>query len=236
MQFKPLRDQVDFLRRVFWIAGIPVFVLLFVIGVLAWVTTEFTVQGFTRDIATLGDLPFYAGSVSTLGLILWGATAGMCVLTYAVLRSHHRSRLVQFIGWGGALTVVLLIDDAYLLHEHVFPRYLGVDGSILFGTYAVAGVAYLASYRRVFFRTNYSLFLLGVLAFAVSVVADYSLELFFRETGFLMMMEDGSKLVGVVAWTAYFADTCRIALKDRLDRKNDRSARPEERAARVRVG
>lgn len=236
MQFKPIQDQVDFLRRVFLLAGIPVFVLLFVIGVLAWVTTEFTVQGFTRDIATLGDLPFYAGSVSTLGLILWGATVGMCFLTYAVLRSRHRSQLVQFLGWGGVLTAVLLFDDAYLLHESVFPRYLGVDGSILFGTYAVAGVAYLASYRRVFFRTNYSLLLLGFLAFAVSVAADYSLELFFRETGFLMMMEDGSKLVGVVAWTAYYANTCRIALKDRLDGEDDRFAHPEERAAGVRAG
>ena len=194
----------------------PLLGVLVGIGLVALQTTTHTVADFTRDVASLADLPFYTGAVSTLGLLLWSATAAVCFFTYSLLRANPDAPLGRYIGIGGGLTMLLLLDDAYLLHEQVFPRYLGVPQSLVVVAYPVLGLLFAWTYRYVLARTHYLLFLLSVTAFAVSIGADFVMYRFLPETGALMLVEDGSKLVGIVGWAVYFGHTCRAALAEQL--------------------
>ena len=215
MHVPPLRDQIDLLRKLFWVLGVPLLGVFVGIGLLARQTTH-TVADFTRDVTALADLPFYAGALSTLGLLLWSATAAICFLTHSLLRSGTDAPLAQYIGFGGGLTLLLLLDDAYLLHEEVFPKYLGVPQLLVVVAYPVLGLLFAWTYRYVLARTYYLLFLLSLVAFAVSIGADFVMYRFVPETGVLMLMEDGGKLIGIVGWTVYFGHTCRVALVKQL--------------------
>lgn len=228
VQLHPLRDQIHLIRKLFWTLGVPLLGVFVGIGLVALQTTTHTVADFTRDVTTLAGLPFYAGALSTLGLLLWSAAVAVCFFTYSLLRPKTDAPIVRYIGFGGGLTMLLLIDDAYLLHEQVFPGYLGVPQEAVVVAYPVLALLFAWSYRHVLAQTHYLLFLLSVTAFAGSIGADFVIYLFLPETGVLMLVEDGSKLVGIVGWTVYFSHTCRVALAERLwEGEIERSARED---------
>lgn len=201
------------LRRTFWVGIVPVLGLFGLVAGLAW-GEDVTVVDFTRDLATLADVPFYTGGVSTLGLLLWSAAAAMCFLSYAVLRTGTASPLAQCIAFLGGLTLVLVLDDAYMLHEEVFPDYFGLSGTLLYGLYGgIVGILLLV-YRSVLRRTPYELLAFSLGALALSLGTDV-----FMDWGYLgaggggYLVEDGSKLLGIVLWTSYVGHTCATALR-----------------------
>lgn len=206
-------DQFTVLLRTFWVGGVPVLGLLFVVAWLA-PRDDFQVAEFTRDVQAIADLPFYTGGLSTLGFLLWSASVAMCFLTYAVLRTEKDSPFVRVLGLGGALTLLLLIDDAYMLHDRIVPH-VGLPGEILTVFYAAAVGGLALYYRTVFARTPYLLILLSLAALGTSVGVDGLTDIgLLGKSGLVYLAEDGSKLIGILLWTSYVAHTCVMALRD----------------------
>ena len=200
------------LLRTLWIGGGPVLGLLLIV---AWFAPrdDFRVAEVTRDVQAIADLPFYTGGLSTLGLLLWSASAAMCFLTYAVLRAGGGSPFVRVLGLGGAWTLLLLLDDAYMLHDAILPGYLGLPGAILTGLYVALGGGMALRYRAILARTPYLLILLSLGALGVSVGVDGLVDAgLYGKSGLVYLAEDGSKLIGIVFWTGYVAHTCGLAL------------------------
>jgi hypothetical protein len=190
---------------------LPTVVLLLVIG---W-QNKIPARVFTQDPNQLSNLPVFAGLLSNLGILFWCATASVCLFTFTILRSIQDKGKTFFL-LAGFLTIGLMVDDLFLFHETIFPKQLGVSEKWVGAAYICVTAIFLAHYRTTIFKTEFFLLVLALVLFSVSVLFDLGSSGLFRRTSFLF--EDGSKLLGIMSWFAYFARVCvtRISSTTRL--------------------
>lgn len=156
-----------------------------------------------RDPVTVANVPVYYGFLSQLGIFIWASTAAVCLFSYKVISaSLQDSELTRFFLIAGCLTLLLGFDDAFLLHDEVFPR-LGVEEHLVFVGYALFVGYFLARFFPMIWRTDFALLAMALIFFSFSIVVD-AFEL---ESTAGRLMEDGAKLVGMMSWLAYFAVT-----------------------------
>lgn len=156
------------------------------------------------------EVPFYAGAVSNLGILFWAAGAAVCFFVPTLGRISRGSAefpVGLFLTFG-LLTVALMLDDLFLLHERALPLHLGLDERWLMATYALLLIGIFGVYHRAILRSEFVLLGLSFLFFATSLAVDL-LPRFLPQPHFF---EDGSKLVGIVCWTTWVWRTARHAL------------------------
>jgi hypothetical protein len=152
------------------------------------------------------------GFASNLGVLYWAAAAACCALAAAVLRHGPTSRAkVRMLVSAALFTGFLCIDDLFMLHESVFPR-LGLPQLVTFGSYGLIALAYLVVNWRLIRDEELPLFLasVGFLAFSVAV------DLHGHNGGqlWLLILEEGSKLMGVAGWCTYHIRRAYGALRE----------------------
>ncbi len=101
----------------------------------------------------------------------------------------------------GLLSSVLVIDDMFMLHDVVFPDYLGVNQLLIYLVYILMLLVYLFAYRRRLMNNDYPILFVALVCFSLSVLADVFAPRDFR---FRVLFEDGFKLAGICCWTIYF--------------------------------
>jgi len=152
------------------------------------------VGDLTRDPVAVLDGPAYIGVLSNIGAVVWAVGLSACLIAVIV---HGFDRWSPFL-WGGLLTGLLLADDLFLLHEAYYPS-VGIPEKGYPILYAAAFVAYLVVFRGFLASNAGWLLLLAAALFAASALLDLALD---EDAPFLI--EDGFKLLGIVAWTVLF--------------------------------
>jgi hypothetical protein len=178
-------------------------VLILFLAALSAVYFRMPVGNLTRDMATLADVHPLTGALSNIGILLWCATAAVSLFTTAVIWEHAEPRQVQFLLVFSCLTLVLLFDDLFMLHEYLAPVYLGLRERYIMLIYAAAVSGLLMAFRRVILTSGYGLFGMALAFFAISVGVDrvhYSQDAW----SWLFLAEDGAKFLGIVGWSGYF--------------------------------
>lgn len=161
-----------------------------------------------RDpVAILGG-NFYHGLVSNLGVLLWCAAAAICLFRGAENWRAGFRGCGGFLLSAGLLTLVLLLDDFFLAHEQILPRF-GIPEKVALAFYPVAIVLYVWAYWRQILRADAALFLLSLAFFAVSSLIDVAFDHHFYETpaglevSASVILEEGAKFVGIAAWAVF---------------------------------
>lgn len=201
------------LRTTAWAVWVPLIVVL-VGAVVVTATTKVTMRELTQDPTTVLDAPFYIGYVSNLGNVLWAAVVGVCAFA-AITVIGVGLEWRRFLLWSGVFSAVLLADDLFLLHDEILPRYAGISGELYGISYVVGMAAYLFVFRDRILRTNYPLLLAALVLFGISVVVDLGSKPLANilPTNLVILAEDGSKLLGVGTWLAYFVSVGQRALR-----------------------
>lgn len=169
----------------------------------------------TRDTAAVSGGGPWHGLVSQLGLIVWGAAAGACIVTALVCRAAGAPRDgVLFIASTAALIALLAVDDALQLHEDVFPRSLGVPEIVVKFILCLAALAWLVRFRAAIVETDLLLLGFAVLSLGASLVADAALE----PVGLPIWVEDFFKYVGLAAYASWCFSAARGLLQSALAR------------------
>jgi hypothetical protein len=164
---------------------------------------------FTRDPDAVAGVPFYVGALSLAGLIAWGAGAAAAGLAAAVLWTTPPRREVLSLAFLSTFTLYLAADDALQLHELVLPSDLGIPQDAVYAFYLFVAGSYLVLARSVILRTSWWLLGLALLAFAVSVGMDLVQE----AQGLPILLEDSAKLLGILTWCTYIAQTAFAELR-----------------------
>ncbi len=190
--------------------GTILLLLLVVVARLAW---HIPVGDLTRDPATVAGTHPFVGWLSNVGVLGWCATASICLFTASVLRRRdHRPDTARFLLAAGLFTLLMLIDDQFLLHDEVFPKYLGVSETLWYLFYAVAFAGLIVVFHEQIQRSNYGLLCVSVACLGLSVAFDV-VSGFTWVTG-LFLLEDGFKLLGIVGWALYFGSVCYRSLAE----------------------
>lgn len=161
----------------------------------------------SRDPNNLSGAPFYAGALSNLGVLLWWTAATTALYGAALLwRGGGDPKTVGLLLSTGLLSAMLALDDLYMIHEVVAPRYAGIPNPVVVGFYvACTGVWALVHRQDILGHLPVVLGLAGIF-FAVSIGVDEF------ATGLPMwfIWEDGSKFAGIIGWVTW---TCSISYR-----------------------
>lgn len=150
----------------------------------------------------------YYGFVSNLGIFLWVATAAICLFAALVFHLKKQSKaLIRFALTAGLLSAWLGLDDAFLLHEVVFPK-LGVPQFAVLTVYVALALAYVFGSWRVIFSSEF--WILGFAGAGVGLSLGIDQILHSIESRDIIM-EDSAKFIGIFCWFAFHLVTLVLA-------------------------
>lgn len=168
------------------------------------VLTSLAVAYFVSDISPLEllDDPAAAtgaspltGGLSVIGVLLWFSAATAALLAATLAQGEHRSLLIVI----GAASIVLGVDDQFMVHEKLVPDALGGGELVIIVPYAA--LALLAAWRHgrtVLDHPDGVILLLSLGALGLSLAIDVSGEAFAGATA-----EESAKLLGISLWALF---------------------------------
>lgn len=188
-------------------------ILLYSIGLIGLALIAFQpfveISILTRDPLAITKGEFYFGLLSNIGIMLWCGTASLCIFTYFILRNVYPGLDQNFFLCSGLITLFLLVDDLFMLHESVFPLYLGMDEQMVNIVYLLFIGYLLIRYRYKILRTPYLILVSSLGFFGLAVIADTKLT---GPSPYRHLFEDGFKFLGILGWFYYFIQTCYSCL------------------------
>jgi len=152
----------------------------------------------------------YYGFVSNLGIFLWVGTAAVCLFcAMIILQWENTKDLLRFAITAGLFSAWLAMDDAFLLHEIVFPK-IGVPQFLVLAVYVLLAISYIVASWRVIFSSEYWILGLGVGAVAISLGVD---QFFHSLDSVIVIIEDSAKFFGLFCWFAFHVVTLTVAFQ-----------------------
>ena len=172
---------------------------------------------FTRDPATVAQIHPFVGVVSNFGVMLWTASATICLYNWTIFRhSLNEKRFATFLLCSGLLTLLLLFDDFFLLHEIIYPHYFGVSEKIVFLGYGGLMIFWMVTFKKCILKTEYLILLIALGFFGLSLFIDVFQHRIQSIIGnSRILFEDGFKLLGIVGWFGYFLRCCLLQLENK---------------------
>ncbi len=182
-----------------FILYLPFLALILAIAIVAQVQ-GIPVGKFTRDIAAIAEVHPLKGVMSNIGILFWDATATICLFCGVVLWMRKSFAASKFLLWTGAITLVLLFDDFFEIHEDLAKRYLGIGEKWVMLAYGFVIVAYFLTCWRQILQTHFVILVVALVLFGCSILVDEQ-DLMTGE--WLYLVEDGFKFLGIASWFGY---------------------------------
>lgn len=153
------------------------------------------------------EVSFYIGFLSNFGIIFWCFTAAILFISSKISKDLGKPKAQsRFLFFSGLLTLFMLIDDLFLLHDVIIPYYLYISEKFFYLFYGSSVLALLYLFRATILQTDYLLFLLAFAFMAGSVITDVLITLGI-EISDTYLFEDGLKFMGIISWFVYFTKT-----------------------------
>ncbi len=153
----------------------------------------------SRDPSQVQEYPVYIGFLSNLGALAWCSAAAVCFFASWLLRVRKApGEGGAFMLYMGVLSTALLVDDFFLLHEVVAPKYLHFPRDALLFLYVLLGAGLLIRHGKFILQsTPYVFLFIGFGLLGVSMAMDLAILPGGTD------VEDGAKILGIVAYAYY---------------------------------
>jgi hypothetical protein len=162
----------------------------------------------TRDLADITGRGSYLGLLSQIGVMAWTGAVVMCLWSSRILwGSAGGARDARFLLVSGLVTLLLLLDDAFMLHERILPR-MQVPERVVLGAHLLVIGGWLWWFRTEVLASEVLLLGGALLFLGISAGVDQVVP-FSEDVAFL---EDSPKFLGILLWLAYSLRTAAAAL------------------------
>jgi len=159
-----------------------------------------------RDLAQTCGYPIGVGMISNIGILLWGATASICLFTTFSENINRESSKLLLLG--GLLSGILCIDDFFLLHD----RYIGPDFLNL--TYLAITIFLLLRFRTILKKIGIYNLVISILFLGLSIFFDGVIQqIFEQEYDLTQLIEEMFKFLGITCWLNFWIKASSYALK-----------------------
>ncbi len=148
----------------------------------------------------------YEGILTEISEIIWCFPIALCFFTASLVR-HPKLR--QYLICISILLTLLMIDDAFRVTLILYVL-LSVPKMVSYGLYVGFGVAIATYFHHIILKTPYPWLLLATGLMAISALADF---VPIPGIGTPIMLEDGTKLLGLVNLTIYIWKLAQTSLK-----------------------
>ncbi len=150
---------------------------------------------------------FYFGWLTSISEILWCVAISLCLFTVSLLPKLNR-RSKFFLLTSALLMSWLYFDDRFRL-TLILCVFFGAYRLVKLTVYSIYGallLLYAWKFRGVIQQTPYIPLVIAFVLFAFSSAIDITPM---SSRGFHAMLEDGTKLIGLIDLTAYFWYVCQ---------------------------
>jgi hypothetical protein len=188
------------IKIMFWIGLSTILGLLFY-QCIEWIHVHRGISygDLTRDPNAIHNSPKYIGLLSQTGMIFWFGTAGILLFgASCTLQNYQRKKVFFFLINAFLLTLLLGVDDLFMLHEELGHR--GIREEYFYIFYAIWLFATIVFYRGIIKTTLYPLILVYGTVFGCSIVID-------KLTENTPLIEDMLKFIGILNWSSYWTST-----------------------------
>lgn len=175
-----------------------------------------SVSTLSLDIAAVANVHPLTGALSSLSVLLWCTAAVTCGFAAVVVRGERpviSGASAAFLGTSSALSLYLLFDDLFEVHEYLAPHYVGIEEPFVLGLLGLVAVVYLVGFRRDIVRTPWLMLAIAVGLLAMSALIDVAFAT--RSSGFgawHLRVQVGAKWVGIACWCSYYVRTAYRAV------------------------
>ena len=179
----------------------------------------------------VGQLAPYTGLVSTIGTLIFAATASTCFFTAYIVGIEQKSiKWQMFLHFSGLFILLLLADDLWQIHENIPVMLFGnlaqgaiqnIGEAVVFGFYGLLFFLYSFKFKTIILQTRLIPLLIAILFFAASTIID----IFFTNVNGHFVLEEGFKLLGIVSFSMYYFEVCEKQIKQLLNIRNKQSDR-----------
>jgi hypothetical protein len=201
----------------FIFAAVPA-MLFYGLSIEVLSSAGFSLREIVRDPAQQTGQSSFLGFVSNIGIWLWVCSGTVCLFSAGVGGFTTEKRQRELLILIGMLSLVLAVDDFFLLHDRYLPQRL------VFIFYAVFTITLLVRYFKKIMEIDGFAFLLAGGLLALSIFTDLNQRKIPFDYGQVQIVEDGFKFVGAASWL-YFS--YRLA-SFRLIRSTDTSSQDGE--------
>jgi hypothetical protein len=163
------------------------------------------VEILVRDPAAMFEFWPFAGIVAQAGIFALCAAGVTCLFAAA-----HAGRDRALLRTVGAYSLVLAIDDFYMIHDERLPA-LGIPEVATYSVYLAAGLSVACYWRRQLFAARHAALFVAAVLLVFSVVLDVTLPYSQSQ----LIVEDGLKLAGMIMWSVYWITRAGEAVRFR---------------------
>ena len=167
-------------------------------------------QKVIRDLAQTCSTPAGVGLLSNLGYLLWLAAAAVALFTTYGGLPGIKGKQKELLACGGWFSLILCIDDMFLLHD----RYIGQ--TFLYVLYMLFSVLIATRYRKQLIACKGEIFLLAVALLGTSIAVDL-LQPVERDQPavymFTQLLEEGAKFLGIATWVFYWCQASALSIR-----------------------
>jgi hypothetical protein len=161
---------------------------------------------FTRDPAEITNSSPFLGVVSNISILLWCSSAAICMHSFLLLRKNIKyKKLSMFFLVSSVITLILMFDDLFMLHEEVYHDYFHIRQRYVYIAYFMMILIYLLSFRKTILNSEYMPLVVAFILFGVSILVDGITDRI-TDIPFHHLFEDGPKFLGIAGWLGYFGN------------------------------
>ena len=212
---KNIRQQLLGNRSVLWINGLTLVLFLVLL-------THAKVWGSPQEIEFLFHKSDptkqpHLGFLTLISNVLWGLPVAYCAFSLGLMKQiHPQGRLDRFLLLSATGISIILIDEVYRITISLV-TWFGVSKVLIASLYGVAALGYIFSFRKRIHSTPYALLLAAISLVVISRVVDL-LRIAAPGAPARMLLEDGTKLLGLVNLTLYWWLVCQQEVLRSLQR------------------
>ncbi|MBD1860597.1 MULTISPECIES: hypothetical protein [Trichocoleus] len=202
-------------RSVLWINGLTLVLFLVLL-------THAKVWGSPQEIEFLFHKADptkqpHLGFLTLISNVLWGLPVAYCAFSLGLMKQiHPQGRLDRFLLLSATGISIILIDEVYRITISLV-TWFGVSKVLIASLYGVAALGYIFSFRKRIHSTPYALLLAAISLVVISRVVDL-LRIAAPGAPARMLLEDGTKLLGLVNLTLYWWLVCQQEVLRSLQR------------------
>ena len=159
---------------------------------------------------------YYYGWLTAASEILWCAAIAICLFSALILSQPRR---FQIFLWGSSMVMLLLFFDDRFRTTLLLCEFFGVCTVVKLSVYSIYGlllISYAILFRNTISRTPYVPLLISFFLFGFSSAIDLAP---IGSRGIHAMLEDGTKLIGLINLTIYFWWICQHEIKKNIVQK-----------------
>ena len=157
---------------------------------------------------------YYLGWFTSISEVMWCASIAICIFSAILLPASNRQ--FKIFLFGSSLVMLLLFFDDRFRSTLILCAFFGTCTIVKLSVYSLYGlmlVVYAWFFRHTIRQTPYVPLLISFFLFGFSSAIDITP---ISSRGIHAMLEDGTKLVGLINLTIYFWWICHQEIKKNL--------------------